>query len=248
MLIKNIKNNIIIFGFFTKLILIIFLIIIFEIFKNKRLIKNFTKPLKVCLCVIGKKENLYVKEFINYYKKLGYNKIFIYDNNDIFEEKFEDVIKNEINQEYVSVINYRGYQGKNNHPQFDAYKDCYEKNNKKFDWLSFFDFDEFLEIIQKNETIQDFLNNKRFQKCQIIKINWIVYNNIKSLYYEKKPLQERVKSKGFLDIHIKSTVRGNLPMNYWSKTTNPHSSINKYISCSSSGKIINFLIYCKRNN
>ena len=178
---KYIENHINI----TKLIriLILFLIIIFEIFKNKGFINFFKKHLKVCLCVIGKKENLYVKEFIDYYKKLGYNKIIIYDNNDINDEKFEDIIKKEIRKGFVSIINYRGYEGKNKHPQFDAYKDCYEKNNMKYNWLSFFDFDEFLELNPKSQTIREFLNHKRFQKCQTIKINWIVYKNIDSLYY-----------------------------------------------------------------
>ena len=36
------------------------------------------QDIKVCLCVIGKKENLYVKEFIENYKNIGYNHIYIY--------------------------------------------------------------------------------------------------------------------------------------------------------------------------
>ena len=42
-------------------------------------------------------------------------------------------------------------------PQRFAYTDCYEKNNKNYDWLSFFYFDEFLEIRPKAKNIQDFL-------------------------------------------------------------------------------------------
>ena len=92
---------------------------------------------KVCLCVIGKKENLYINEYINHYKKLGYRHIFLYDNNDINEEKFEDVLKREIKYGFVSIINYRGYRGKLNHPQFDAYYDCYEKNKKNYSMINF---------------------------------------------------------------------------------------------------------------
>ena len=39
-------------------------------------------------------------------------------------------------------------------------------------------------------------------------------------------------------MHIKSTVRGNLSINYWYQASNPHSSGNQFNSCSSSGKII----------
>ena len=71
---------------------------IINVYKYKKIIN--TK--KVCLCVIGKNENLYIQEFINYYNKLGYNHIFLYDNNDINDERFYDVIKNE--KDFVSVI------------------------------------------------------------------------------------------------------------------------------------------------
>ena len=59
-------------------------------------------------------------------------------------------------------------------------------NSKYYDWLSFFDIDEFLEIDKKYKTIQDFLNDKIFQSCKSIKINWLLYKNNKSLYYDKK--------------------------------------------------------------
>ena len=231
-IIKNMKN-------FLKLLklkyIFIFILILIElitlIYNNSK-----EKQLKICLCVIGKNENLYVKEFVNHYKNLGYNKIFIYDNNDINDERFEDIIQDEINNDFVSIINYRGYKKH----QFFSYQDCYERNNSTYNWLSFFDFDEFLEIKSNNKTIQSFLNNKRFKYCQNIKINWVFYVNMNSLYYDKRPIQQRVNSSIIADKHIKSTVRGNLSINYWYKTGNPHSSGNKFISCSSSGKQIPF--------
>ena len=94
--------------------------------------RTFNKSdIKVCLCVMGKEENIYAKEFINHYKKLGYNHIFLYDNNDLNGEKFEDVLKEEINERLVSIINYRGKKGKKGKIggiQLEIYYDCYEKN------------------------------------------------------------------------------------------------------------------------
>ena len=57
---------------------------------------------------MGKEENKYAKEYINHYKNLGYNHIFLYDNNELNGEKFEDVLKEEIAQGFVSIINFRG--------------------------------------------------------------------------------------------------------------------------------------------
>ena len=220
--------------------------------------------IKVCLCVIGKKENLYIKEFVNHYREIGYNHIYIYDNNDINSERIDSIINN---PNFVTIIDYRGYRNKKNNSQYEAYYDCYEKNNRNYDWLSFFDFDEYLEIIPNNQTIQEFLDNGIFKKCQVIKINWLFYSSAKEiLAFENKPLKIRFKNKlltpfnsSDIDIlylslnpyllinnelneisnrHIKSTVRGGLIKNYWSRWENSHTSIDTFKSCSSSGKRI----------
>jgi hypothetical protein len=217
--------------------LLFLLINIFLILKNI----NKNKELKVCLCTIGKKENLYASEFVEHYKKIGYDKIFIYDNNDIGDERFEDVLNKQISSNFVQIINYRGYRGKRQSPQSDAFIDCYEKNKNNYDWLSFFDFDEFLEI-NKNKNIKEYLNNKIFKKCANIKINWLMFSDNDLLYYENIPLQKRFTTPLYHDnanIIIKSTVRGNLKFNYWRSMNNPHSSSNYLTACNSMGNITN---------
>ena len=188
--------------------------------------------------MICKLENLYIQEYIDHYKKLGYNHIYLYDNNDFDGERFEDVIQKEIDEGFISIINYRGDIEK---PQFRAYIDCYEKNNKNYDWLSFFDIDEFLELRPKNIKIQEFLNQEKFKYCQNIKFNWITYSDNDKLYYENKPIQERFNKSlphNYVNIHVKSTVRGDLPTNYWIGGTNPHSGVNNYNCCDPTGRKI----------
>ena len=186
---------------------------------------------------------MYAKEYINHYKNLGYNHIFIYDNNDINDEKFSDILQREIKNGFVSIINYIGYKAKSPSTQVEAYYDCYKRNNRNYNWLSFFDFDEYLELKEKDITIQEFLNNERYKNCQNIKINWLQYiSKNEALHYENKPLQLRfIKALYNLtsNKHIKSTVRGGINQNYWSKWANPHSSLIKFNSCSSSGKYVN---------
>ena len=188
----------------------------------------------ICLCVVGKEENPYAKEFINYYKKLGFQKIFLYDNNDINGEKFEDIINKEIKSGFVSIINYRGYKG----IQYEAYYDCYKNNYKKFDWLSFFDFDEFLVLVPKTKTIKQFLNNKIFDNCQSIKVNWLMFTDNNLIYYENKPMEERFTSSLKISKVMKSIVRGNLNINFWVKAKNVHTSYYGFQSCFPSGKPI----------
>ena len=183
---------------------------------------------------------------MKHYIKKGYDKIFIYDNNDIGGEKFEDVLNKQISNNYVKIINFRGYRGKNQNPQFAAFIDCYEKNKNNYDWLSFFDFDEFLEL-KRHKNIKEFLNDKRFKKCSNIKINWLTFSDNNLLNYENIPVQKRFTTPiyhFYRNRIIKSTVRGNLKFNYWKGMKNPHSSNNKNVTaCNSMGKIIDPVNY-----
>ena len=231
--------------------LFIFLIfVLYVLFKKlKYLFKNIfaqDKDIKVCLCIMGKEENIYAKEYITHYKKLGYNHIFLYDNNDINGEKFEDVLNNEVINGFVSIVNFRGKKGKKGKRggiQLEIYYHCYEKNNKEYDWLSFFDFDEFLEIRPKGDNIQNFLSNKRYKICETIKINFLHYSDNEYLFYFNKSVQERFTTPLYNNSNnkvVKSIVKGGLKKNYWKNSNCAHTSLMKYITCNSLGKIIKY--------
>ena len=204
---------------------------------------NPISKIKVGLCVIGKNENLYVKEFVEHYKKLGYNHIYIYDNNDVNGEKFEEVLKSEIDSNYVSIINYRGKSAAHiiGGPQCKAFKDCYGNHKDEYDWLSFFDFDEFLEIKPYAKNIQEFLGNPRYKNCDNIKINFLFYSDNDLLYYDNRPVQERFTKPLYNHPDnnvVKSTVRGGLPDNYWNNKCCVHTSLMNVTNCNSQGDIM----------
>lgn len=215
--IKRIKTKII----FSCLLL--FWIIIF----NKR------ENIKVAICTIGKNENLYVKEFINYYFKLGVDKIIIYDDNDLNSEKISDMIDFQ-HKKFVKIYETK----KINIPyQFQAFTDCYEKYNSIFDWIIMIDMDEFLYI--KNDRLKNYLLNPVFIKCDIIKIHSVLPTDNNHLYYENKPLLERFKGPYINSIYIKSIVRGNITrLKYW--VHSPYISPDRNTTCNNIGKIINY--------
>ena len=43
--------------------------------------------------------------------------------------------------------------------------------------MSFFDFDEYLSSKQKNNSIENYFSKSNFEKCNVILINWIIYND-----------------------------------------------------------------------
>ena len=100
------------------------------------------KGMKICICTVGKEENKYIKEFIQFYKAYGIDKIYLYDNNNINGEYFENIITDYINNGFVEIKNWRGKKS----PQMMIYYDCYRKYFNKFEWLIFNDIDEYLYL------------------------------------------------------------------------------------------------------
>ena len=146
--------------------------------------------MKVALCMIIKLENKYLKEYIEYYKnRIGIDHIYIYDNNNLKGDYIENI--HEITQEYednnfITVIDVRGKIGY----QAAAYQECYNKYGELYDYICFFDADEFLEL-QNFKNIQEFLNQEKFKNFKCIVISWVCYGDSEKLYYENKSVQER---------------------------------------------------------
>jgi hypothetical protein len=179
---------------FYKLIkLIILLVMIYFNF----FIKNKNKTMTV-ICVIAKQENRYIKEFVNYYRKLKITKIFLYDNNDLNGEYFEDILSKYIKFNFIEIVNYRGKYK----PQMQAYEDCYIKNNKNYNWIAFYDADEYL-YINNFSNINKFLSLSQFKNCSSILINWKNYGDNDKIYYEPKPLQKRFTKPFYFNNYTK---------------------------------------------
>ena len=207
-------------------------ILFFVIFILRTSFINNKKQIKIALCTMGKRENLYAKEFIDYYIKLGIDSIFIYDDNNLDSEKISDVIDLSY-KKYVTI-----YETKNKKifNQSDAFTDCYLKNKQNFNWFLMVDMDEFLYI--KNDKLKKYLQSKVFNKCDFIKFHWLHPSDNNHLHYENKSLFERFKKPYKKSIFIKSMVRGNIKnLKYW--VHSPYISPFKNISCNNIGKIIN---------
>lgn len=194
---------------------------------------------KVALCCMAKCENQYIREWVEYNLNLGFNKIFIYDNNDIDGERFDDVIGDYIKDGKCDVINFRGRKC----CQEEAYHDCYVKNNRDYDWIAVFDIDEFLTLKQHNN-VKEFLNDERFKDFQLIHINWMCYGDNEMLDDDGRPCQQRFVTplpyniKRFKDFpennHIKSIVRGGLKHINWRFIA--HTPWCFYRCCNATGK------------
>ena len=219
------------------LIIILSILLFILIYINKSQINK----IKVCLCTLGKQENRYIKEYVEHYKKYGVDKIYLYDNNDVNGEKFEEVISDDINEGFVEILNWRGRKFQ----IYNIMNDCYRKNNANYDWLLFYELDEFI-YLRNYTNIKSFLHQNKFKGCQLIYLNMICHTDNNKIYYENKSLAERfperVPRTKYLgkNLEIKSIIRGNITN---MKIENMHTITNKFINCNGYGNKNKNLIF-----
>ena len=137
-----------------KLIILSFLFLI-QFFFSKILFNYFNNinNIKVCVCTLGKNENKYIREFVQHYEAYGIDKIFLYDNNDIDGERFENVINEYQTKGFVDILNWRGKKEQ----IYNIMNDCYKQNYKIYNWLIFYEIDEFIHL-NNYSNAKNFLN------------------------------------------------------------------------------------------
>ena len=229
-LLKTFNIYILIYKIFVLLFLLIYSLLSFQ---------KKAKELKVALCTMGKQENLYVKEYVNYYINLGVDHIFIYDDNDINTEKISDVIGPSYNK-YVTIYeNIKDRIKKQKH----AFTDCYHNNKDKYDWFIMFDMDEYLYIV--NNTLKNYLSSSILNECDYIRIHWKLATDNNLLHYDNRSLFERFNSSRLKSYFTKSVIRGHISNLTYGVHHVIGSPINK-ISCTNNGiKLLNHKGYDK---
>lgn len=194
--------------------------------------------MKTLLCCIGRGENQYIREYVEYYKNLGFTNIVLCDNNYDGEEHYEDVIKDYIDSGYVILKDYRNQKI----CQLKAYNACYAEYGKDYDWIAFFDCDEFLTLTKK-KTIDEYLSAIYFNRYDMIHINWKCYGDNELVRNDGRALLERF-TKPIPDDrkiayhfpennHIKSIIRGGLKKVEYK--VNPHTPQTVSKCCNNRG-------------
>lgn len=138
------------------------------------------------ICAIAKNENLYLREWVEHYKNLGIDCIYLYDNNDPNGERFNSVIQDYISSGFVRVYDFRGKRS----PQISAYRECYMRNSGSCKWMMFVDCDEFL-FFDQGMDIHKFLSKPTIYKHDVVLINWKIYDDNNLLVYDPRPVVER---------------------------------------------------------
>ena len=125
--------------------------------------------MKALVCCIVKMENNYIREWVEHYKSIHFDNVVICDNNDTNGESLYDVIGDYIKDGFVIIENFRGKE----RIQCSAYLSCFRKYKNNYDWIAFFDADEFLAV----EDVKTFLDNEDFSSFDCIRVPWRVFDD-----------------------------------------------------------------------
>lgn len=235
------KNDLKIKEIYYKICILFILLIFFFMInnninnKNSYTNKSYSSSYFSCFVTMVKLENKYLREVIEYYKKLGLDKFFIADDNSLSSEKISDVIQDYIDEGYIEIFDIR----EQHFTQKYFFEFSFDKYKSRCKWMLYFDVDEYLEFIDKKITINDYLSQDRFNKCEVIKINWVMYINDDLLYYDNRPLEERFQTPTYVKENVrtvKSIVRNDSRRNPWIRNSGPHEPTRGLYSCDSLGR------------
>jgi hypothetical protein len=114
-------------------------------------------------------ESRYIVEWLNYYRALGFDHVYLYCNDDDPTEMYELVLPFSTGPEPFVTFRYYPHQGQ----QLQMYADFVRHDLDVTEWLSIFDIDEFLRL-PPGETIGEFL--ARFDdSVDCVLFNWIFF-------------------------------------------------------------------------
>jgi hypothetical protein len=155
--------------------------------------------MKVALVCIAKNEDFYIEEWIRYHLRIGFDTVFVYENNWRCSFSHSNIIKIPFDGETKQV---------------EAYNNFIKKYHDEYQWAAFFDVDEFL-VLKKHKNIKEFINDYNYANG--IAVNWVLFGNngIDKINGEYSVLKRFTKRQIDTNLHIKSIVKlnANVKMN-----------------------------------
>jgi len=119
------------------------------------------------LCAIAKDETPFLKEWVGYHQYIGFEKIIIYDNESAVpvRETIAEFFDSGVADTYF-------IQG--DAMQLTAYNHCLKQHGHEFEWLAFFDLDEFLCLKQDRDAR---VLMRDYEAYSGLSVNWDMFGS-----------------------------------------------------------------------
>lgn len=146
-------------------------------------VKDKNYKYNTSICAIAKNEEPYLIEWLDHHFSLGFNHIYIIDNNDHFGLK--DFLLDYLKEGTVTIIDFQKIKPSN---QVPAYEYCLLNYGHESRWMAFIDIDEFV-VLAQDKDINRFLN--RYLKYPSILMNWVMYGANGQILRQKGGVKDR---------------------------------------------------------
>lgn len=162
--------------------------------------------MKVALCAVAKNENTYIDEWVRYHIDLGYDRIYLYDNNDPDTPFVGDFISPDYRDRVEIITAHGNYRTR----QFAIYNQWIQDYTDDWDWCTFIDIDEF--VVTEKNNIKELLATMP-DDCKFMILSWQMYGDDGVVEGdESQPVRSRFIEKwgadgDFWNRFVKSTIR-----------------------------------------
>lgn len=127
--------------------------------KNRDWLRGDVECITIALVCIAKNEDLTIREWFEYHKKIGFTSIYIYQND--WACQIED-----------EILHKKKIIGK--HKQIEAYNNWISTKKNDYDFVCFIDCDEFI-VLKKHANIRDFLLD--YANPNGVAMNWVMFGS-----------------------------------------------------------------------
>lgn len=165
--------------------------------------------MEIAICALIKDEHRYLKEWIEYYLKMGVTQFYLYED---YGSKPHGEITKDYPEVCLSPLSNLGIPENKEGRQLEAFQKVIPLLKDKADWCAFFDVDEFMEI-DDGVTFEQFLAN--FNNENGVYVCWEMYGadghvkaidaNVVDTFTKKCPMPKKSLRGGF----VKSIVNLN---------------------------------------
>ena len=135
------------------------------------------------ICAIAKNEESYLIEWLDHHLNLGFNHVYIIDNND--QSGLREFLSDYLEEGFVTIIDFHNIKPSN---QVPAYEYCLLNYGHESRWMAFIDIDEFI-ILKQDKDINTFLN--RYLKYPSILMNWVMYGSNGQIFRQEGGVKNR---------------------------------------------------------
>jgi glycosyltransferase involved in cell wall biosynthesis len=143
--------------------------------------------IRTALVCIAKGENRYIREWCEWHRGIGFDEIYIYDNN-LVGERIDEAVGD---LPYVHINNrYRNALQRNVEIQLKCYNEWYRAHRGDFTHFAFLDCDEFLNVSDDFNGLKDYIA-RVVRNAEGTRLYWKCHSDSGNLHYEDKPVRER---------------------------------------------------------